>query len=153
MWHKPVWIGHPMRLELTREGLLVYLANHYTTWGTLFDSLYLFFQEFKTSFMIFFILTSFLFFFFFQDLISSFSFIHSFYFHWLVPFIYTVFIFVTFVCPSHIFFHSFLFRVISLSYFHSFILWLNSFFYFIDIFSISFIFTYFIQLLRHISFT
>ena len=24
---------HPMRLELIRVGLLVYLANHYTTWG------------------------------------------------------------------------------------------------------------------------
>ena len=29
------WIGHPMRLKLTCEGLLVYLANHYTTRGTL----------------------------------------------------------------------------------------------------------------------
>ena len=27
--------GHPMRLELTRVGLLVYLANHYTTLGAL----------------------------------------------------------------------------------------------------------------------
>ena len=24
---------HPMRLELTREGLLVKLTNHYTHWG------------------------------------------------------------------------------------------------------------------------
>ena len=24
-------MGHPMRIELTRAGLLVYLANHYTT--------------------------------------------------------------------------------------------------------------------------
>ena len=26
-------MGHPMRIELTRVGLLVYLANHYTTRG------------------------------------------------------------------------------------------------------------------------
>ena len=26
---------HPMRIKLTREGLLVYLANHYTTWGAI----------------------------------------------------------------------------------------------------------------------
>ena len=26
-------MGHPMRLELTRVGLLVELANHYTTTG------------------------------------------------------------------------------------------------------------------------
>ena len=31
MWHKAIWKGHPMRLELTRVGLLVELANHYTT--------------------------------------------------------------------------------------------------------------------------
>ena len=31
MWHKAEWIGHPMRIELTRIGLLVYLANRYTT--------------------------------------------------------------------------------------------------------------------------
>ena len=31
MWHKAIWKGHPMRLELTRVGLLVQLANHYTT--------------------------------------------------------------------------------------------------------------------------
>ena len=31
MWHKAEWMGHPMRLELTRVGLLVKLANHYTT--------------------------------------------------------------------------------------------------------------------------
>ena len=35
MWHKAEWIGHPMRLELTRVGLLVKLANHYTTKGAL----------------------------------------------------------------------------------------------------------------------
>ena len=34
MWHKAIWKGHPMRLELTRVGLLVELANHYTTRGT-----------------------------------------------------------------------------------------------------------------------
>ena len=33
MWHKAIWNGHPMRLELTRVGLLVELANHYTTRG------------------------------------------------------------------------------------------------------------------------
>ena len=35
MWHKAIWKGHPMRLELTRIGLLVELANHYTTRGAL----------------------------------------------------------------------------------------------------------------------
>ena len=33
MWHKAIWKGHPMRLELTRVGLQVKLANHYTTRG------------------------------------------------------------------------------------------------------------------------
>ena len=33
MWHKAIWKGHPMRLELTRVGLLVELANHCTTRG------------------------------------------------------------------------------------------------------------------------
>ena len=33
MWHKAKWKGHPMRRELTRVGLLVQLANHYTTRG------------------------------------------------------------------------------------------------------------------------
>ena len=33
MWHKAIWKGHPMRLELTRVGLLVELSNHYTTKG------------------------------------------------------------------------------------------------------------------------
>ena len=28
-------MGHPMRIELTRAGLLVYLANHHTTRGAL----------------------------------------------------------------------------------------------------------------------
>ena len=37
MWHKAIWKGHPMRLELTRVGLLVELANHYTTRGTYDD--------------------------------------------------------------------------------------------------------------------
>ena len=36
MWHKAIWKGHPMRLELTRIGLLVELANHYTTRGAFF---------------------------------------------------------------------------------------------------------------------
>ena len=30
-------MGHPMRLELTLVGLLVKLANHYTTRGTPID--------------------------------------------------------------------------------------------------------------------
>ena len=30
---RPYEKGHPMRLELTRVGLLVQLANHYTTRG------------------------------------------------------------------------------------------------------------------------
>ena len=33
MWHKAEWMGCPMRLELTRVGLLVKLANRYTTKG------------------------------------------------------------------------------------------------------------------------
>ena len=36
MWHKAEWRGRPMRLELTRVGLLVYLANRYTTRGALY---------------------------------------------------------------------------------------------------------------------
>ena len=31
MWHKAEWKGYPMRLELTDVGLLVKLANRYTT--------------------------------------------------------------------------------------------------------------------------
>ena len=30
-------MGHPMRIELTRAGLLVYFANRYTTRGALSD--------------------------------------------------------------------------------------------------------------------
>ena len=33
MWHKVVWMRHPMRLELTHEGLLISLANHYVIRG------------------------------------------------------------------------------------------------------------------------
>ena len=33
MWRKAIWKGHPMRLELTRVGLLVELANYCTTRG------------------------------------------------------------------------------------------------------------------------
>ena len=33
MWHKAEWMGRPMRLELTPLGLLVKLANRYTTRG------------------------------------------------------------------------------------------------------------------------
>ena len=40
MWHKAIWKGQPMRLELTRVGLLVELANHYTTRGALSPSVY-----------------------------------------------------------------------------------------------------------------
>ena len=39
MWPKAAWMGHPMRLELTRVGLLVELANRYTTRGALAASL------------------------------------------------------------------------------------------------------------------
>ena len=35
MWHKTIWMGHPMRLKLTCEGLLVQLANYYITRGVL----------------------------------------------------------------------------------------------------------------------
>ena len=31
-------MGHPMRIELTRVGLLIYLANHYTTRGAKWQS-------------------------------------------------------------------------------------------------------------------
>ena len=34
MWHRAICMGHPMRLEVTRVGLLVYLANHYATRDT-----------------------------------------------------------------------------------------------------------------------
>ena len=33
MWQKAVLMGHPLSLELTREGLQVSLANHYTIRG------------------------------------------------------------------------------------------------------------------------
>ena len=33
MQHKAEWLEHPMRHKLTREGLLVKLANLYTIWG------------------------------------------------------------------------------------------------------------------------
>ena len=36
MWHKDVGMEHLMRLELTREGFLVLLANYYTTRGDQF---------------------------------------------------------------------------------------------------------------------
>ena len=38
IWHKAVWIRPKMRLEVTREGLLDYLANHDTTLGAPFWS-------------------------------------------------------------------------------------------------------------------
>ena len=40
MWHKAVWMEHPIRTELTRDGLLVYLANHHTTKGDQLKSKY-----------------------------------------------------------------------------------------------------------------
>ena len=41
-------MGHPMRIEFTRAGLLVYLANHYTTRGALeFPEVYGIIQEFE----------------------------------------------------------------------------------------------------------
>ena len=40
MWHKAIWKGHPMRLELTRVGLLVELANHYTTRGAFLPNIF-----------------------------------------------------------------------------------------------------------------
>ena len=33
MWHKAEWMGHSTKLERTHVGLLVKLANHYTTKG------------------------------------------------------------------------------------------------------------------------
>ena len=33
MWHKAEWMGHQMRLGLTRVGLLVKLVNRFTTKG------------------------------------------------------------------------------------------------------------------------
>ena len=44
MWHKAIWKGHPMRLELTRVGLLVELANHYTTMVEVLILLFTFLQ-------------------------------------------------------------------------------------------------------------
>ena len=62
MWHKAIWKGHPMRLELTRIGLLAELANHYTTRGALINwfechinlswiSLFLEIRELQTSYV------------------------------------------------------------------------------------------------------
>ena len=33
MWYMAKWMGYSVRLELTRESLLIYLVNHYTTRG------------------------------------------------------------------------------------------------------------------------
>ena len=33
MWDKAEWMGRPIKLELTRVGLLVQLTNRYTTRG------------------------------------------------------------------------------------------------------------------------
>ena len=35
MWHKADWMGHPMRLELTRVGLFIKFAINYTARGAL----------------------------------------------------------------------------------------------------------------------
>ena len=37
MWHKAEGMGYPMRLELIRLGLLIKLANHYTTKGARYE--------------------------------------------------------------------------------------------------------------------
>ena len=37
MWHKTVWMGYPMRFELTHEGLQVKLANNYIARGALVE--------------------------------------------------------------------------------------------------------------------
>ena len=42
MWHKAIWKGHPMRLELTRVDLLVELANNYTTRGACLGIFYVY---------------------------------------------------------------------------------------------------------------
>ena len=39
MWHKAEWMGRPLRLELTNVGVLVKLANRYTTKGARYLSL------------------------------------------------------------------------------------------------------------------
>ena len=51
MWHKAIWKGHPMRLEFTRVGLLVELANHYTTRGALLPFLDLLVERCDSSFL------------------------------------------------------------------------------------------------------
>ena len=38
MWQKVEWMGRPMRLKLARVGLLVPLANRYTTRGAQIQS-------------------------------------------------------------------------------------------------------------------
>ena len=38
-------MGHQMRIELTRAGLLVYLANHYTTQGALLSIRVIIYQD------------------------------------------------------------------------------------------------------------
>ena len=40
IWHLAEWMGHPMKLELTCEGLLVWLANQFTTLGALLYCIY-----------------------------------------------------------------------------------------------------------------
>ena len=38
MWYKGEWMGHPMRLEFTRVGFQLKLANRYTTKGAQKDA-------------------------------------------------------------------------------------------------------------------
>ena len=55
MWHKAEWMGRPMRLELTHVGLLVKLANRYTTKGALlyvYKALSLGSYDIETSFFV-----------------------------------------------------------------------------------------------------
>ena len=45
-------MGHPMRLELARVGLLVKLANRYTTKGALFPLSYIFRERVSCGFVV-----------------------------------------------------------------------------------------------------
>ena len=51
MWHKAEWMGRPMKLELTRIGLLVQLANHYTTRGAQRYSWYILLSQLTGQFL------------------------------------------------------------------------------------------------------
>ena len=54
MWQKAIWMGHPVRLELSCEGLLVQHVNFYTTGGALARSKYLFISSFFFIFILWF---------------------------------------------------------------------------------------------------